>query len=118
MRIEQQTVRIGERVGDVDWSYDFRSHFDCLCTSDDGRDAACEKAKDKLRELETAFKNGRPMRATTYGGWPRCGLHQVIDVGMYDGWPYWKPVPSVMVSGTLGPEWHSFSFITDIEAPQ
>lgn len=26
MRFETRTIRIGERVGDIDWSYDFESH--------------------------------------------------------------------------------------------
>lgn len=115
MRTETRTVRIGERVGDVDWLYDFRNHFNNLCTSDERRDEACEQAKDRLRKMEEAVKSGAEIRATTDGGWPRCGLNRVIDVGMYDGWPYWRPVPSVQTMGTLGTEWHSFSAITTIE---
>lgn len=115
MRYETRRERIGERVGDVDWSYDFRQHFDNLCANDERRNEQCDQKKGWLRKMEIAHKEGREILATNYGGWPRCGLHRVIDVGMYDGWPYWKPVPSVMVEGTLGPEWYSFCSITDIE---
>lgn len=118
MRTETHTVRIGERVGDIDWTYNFRKHFDSMCCDDKGRREACERSKAKLRAMEDAHKAGRKILATTYGGWPRCGWHQVLDVGMYDGWPYWKPTPSVFTLGPLGGEWHSFSMITDIEEPK
>lgn len=36
----------------------------------------------------------------------------VYEVGMYDGWPYWAPMPAVRRSGPLGPE---ISFWYDIE---
>lgn len=55
------------------------------------------------------------MRVTTDGGWPRCGWGDVLDVGMYDGWPYWKPVPSVYSRGPLGGEWHCFSMLSGAE---
>ena len=115
MRTYTQTVREGERVGDIDWGYDFLSHFGNLCTNDDGRAEACERSKDRLRKIQDAFTAGIEVRTTTYGGWPRIGLKRVIDVGMYDGWPFWKPTPSVQTMGTLGPEWHSFSSLTDME---
>lgn len=117
MRTETQTVRIGERVSDIDWSYDFRQHFDSMCSSDERKDERCEQSKAMLRKIEQALKNGREIRATTYGGWPRCGLHPVVAVGMYDGWPYWKPVPSVQTRGPLGCEWHCFASITEIQEP-
>lgn len=112
MRVETRTVCIGERMGDIDWSYDFRKHFDCYCTTDEQRDKRCEEAKAMLRELEEAHREGRAFQATTYGGWPRCGWGPVTDVGMYDGWPYWKPVPSVRI----GSEWTCFSSITSYES--
>ena len=41
---------------------------------------------------------------------------EVLDVGMYDGWPYWKPVPSVFTRSALGGgEWHCFAMLTDYE---
>lgn len=115
MRTETRTVRIGERVGDIDWTYNFRQHFDNLGSSEERRDEACEEAKELLRRMEAAHKEGREIRATTDGGWPRFGLYKVIDVGMYDGWPYWRPVPSVLTLGPLGTEWHSFCSITTVE---
>ena len=111
MKSRTVVVHEGENLGPVDWSYDFRSHFNNICTSDAGRDEACEKAKDRLRLIEA---NPDRYEVTTYGGWPRCGWGKVVAVCMYDGWPFWKPTPSVCHSGTLGCEWHAFSFITNL----
>lgn len=116
MRTYTTTVREGEKTGAVDWSYNFRQHFDNLCTSDAGRDEACARQVAKFREIADAHAEGRALRATTYGGWPRIGYREVLDVGMYDGWPYWRPVPSVLIRGVLGgAEWHPFNTVTDYE---
>lgn len=108
MRTETHTVRIGERVGDIDWGYDFRQHFNNMCTSDARRDEACARSVAQLRAIDTAFREGRKVRVTTDGGWPRFGWGDVLDVGMYDGWPYWKPTPAVLKSGVFGGEWKFF----------
>lgn len=116
MRTYTETVREGTKVAEVDWSYDFRQHFNNYCTSDDGRDEICAKSVQRFREIAEAFAAGKTVRATTYGGWPRCGYGEVLDVGMYDGWPYWKPVPSVFTRSALGGgEWHCFAMLTDYE---
>ena len=116
MRTYTTTVSEGEKVGDVDWSYDFRQHFNNYCTSEAGRDEICAKSVQRFREISEAFAASKTVRATTYGGWPRCGYGEVLDVGMYDGWPYWKPVPSVFTRSPLGGgEWHCFAALTDYE---
>lgn len=114
MRTETRTVRIGENVGPIDWHYDFRSHFDCYATSDAGKQEQCDRHVARLRTIVEHFTTGKPIRATTDGGWPRYGIHRVADVGMYDGWPYWAPTPSVLLAGPMGSEWASFARITDI----
>jgi len=111
MRTVTRTERVGELLGPIDWSYDFRKHFDNVCSPDAVRDEMCEKSKERLRLL----LNGEEWEATTYGGWPRCGWGLVVHIGMYDGWPYWRPVPSVAIVSTLGGvEWHPFHSITNI----
>ena len=115
MRTETHTVRIGEKMGPIDWAYDFRTHFDNYCTSDKGRDEICAKRVAKLRLIDEAVKAGRTVYASNYGGYPRIWA-RVLDVGMYDGWPYWKPVPSVMLASPLGGgEWSYFSMLTEAE---
>jgi hypothetical protein len=66
-----------------------------------------------LRDLEAALAHGGTARATTSGGeCARASLQMMIDVGMYDGWPYWSGYPSVCLTGPLGPEWQPFHMLT------
>lgn len=111
MKTVTRTERIGEWLGPVDWDYDFRSHYSGLCTSDEGRNEACERDKNRLRMI---VESPDKYEVTTYGGWPRCGWGPVVSVGMYDGWPYWRPVPSVAYRTFLGIETTSFCGITNI----
>lgn len=96
------TVREGELIGPVDWSYDFRQHFSTMGCSEQRKDEACEHRKGLLKKIED-----EP------GTWKVSLSHSsvsrdVLDVGMYDGWPFWKPTPAILTTGTLGPEWHFF----------
>lgn len=108
MKTITETRRIGELLGPIDWSYNFLSHFDGYCGKD--KDQYCKDHVDNLRQLA----DGGEWEATTDGGWPRCGWGKVVAVGMYDGWPYWRPVPSVAIYGTFGVEWSPFSSVTSI----
>jgi hypothetical protein len=110
MRTYTVLQREGELLGPVDWSYDFRSHFNGYGGDDAARDRYCAEKIEQLRKLTDG-----EWQATTDGGWPRCGWGKVLAVGMYDGWPYWHPVPSVLIAGPLGGEWHSFASVTSIE---
>jgi hypothetical protein len=109
MRTETRTVQIGENMGPIDWSYDFRSHFASYITPD-----ICVARIAWLRRVEHDFRAGVPIRVTNDGGSPRCGIYPVIDVGMYDGWPHWKPVPSICVATHMGSTWYGFYSITNV----
>ena len=98
----------GGYLGPVDWSYDFFK--DQSIPSE-----WAVRAKGMLRRLDEGLKNGEKWIMTTDGGWPRVGWKPVMRVGMYDGWPYWRPVPSVLYIGTLGLEWDSWNSISGIE---
>lgn len=106
MGTETRTVRIGEKVGPIDWGYDFASH-----DWDHGGVTNPKHVRDAVERLR--MMEGTPCEATTDGGWPRVGWGRVIDAGMYDGWPYWRPVPSVLIAGTMGAAWHSFCMVTE-----
>lgn len=113
MKTRTVIEREGELLGPVDWSHDFESdqYFGGYC----GRDKAEHIAKI-VGWLRTLSENQEGYRASTYGGWPRI-FQDVIHVGMYDGWPHWKPTPSVgLYSRVLGViEWQPFYALTGIE---
>ena len=108
MRTYQQTVRVGEYLGPIDWSYDFSQH-DWGPSKGGMNPSVSESRVAVLREIE----KGGEWEATTDGGFPRVGWGRVLEIGMYDGWPHWRPVPSVCLSGPLGAEWHPFYSITE-----
>lgn len=98
MYTRQVTERVGEYLGPIDWAYDFWAHsWDC------GGCCNPRCVEDGVRNLIRLLRE--PDRR-----WDFCsdGVSQEITlVGMYDGWPYWKPTPSVCVRSTFGAEWHS-----------
>jgi hypothetical protein len=111
MRTEMQAVRIGEYLGPVDWAYDFSQH-----NWSEGKGGInpghAQRSKEWLTQLEA---EPDAYIATTDGGWPKVGWQRVVRVGMYDGWPFWKPTPSVQLAGPLGTEWHPWYSISAIE---
>lgn len=106
MKYRTVTERIGERVGSVDWSYDFLKHFEGYngCRPED-RAAACDLAVSTLRTLEAHHAEGDWWVTMPHSG----AEFRVVAVGMYDGWPYWRPTPAVQYIGPLGfGEWLFF----------
>lgn len=110
MRTFTEIRREGELLGPVDWSYNFLQHFGGYCCDDAGRQKVCDEKVAALRKL----CDGGNWMATTDGGWPRMCWGKVLAVGMYDGWPYWRPVPSVMIASIYGGGWHTFDQITGV----
>lgn len=105
MKSRTVTVCEGEYLGPVDWDYDFSQH--AWGPNKSGVNPACiEQGKKLLREL-TAPGSWLAMTYSVY--------NEVLRVGMYDGWPFWKPTPYVCVMNTLGPEWHPFYSIVAIK---
>jgi len=73
-------VREGDNVGPIDWSH--------------------PTAKDMPLEWREAEKDPDGF---TYNG------RTIIQICMYDGWPYWKPTPAVNFIGPLkSGEWNFF----------
>ncbi len=98
MKTRMVEERIGENMGPIDWSFDFSEGFKSMCTSDERRHEYMERAKAELRKIEEAFRAGKRVRVRTSGDFS----YEVLDVGMYDGWPYWRPTPAVLCSSPLG----------------
>lgn len=103
MRFETHTVRIGELLGPIDWDYDFRAWG-----WDRGGSCNPDLITERiaiLREIDMGIKRGEDWEA--FHGSDRA--YRVWNVGMYDGWPYWSPTPSVRTDSALGGgEWHSW----------
>jgi len=113
MKTHQVTVREGELLGPIDWNYNFREHYKNIynCGTPEQHEEMFQRA---MTILQMIVNEPDKYEATTYGGWPRCGWGSVLHVGMYDGWPYWKPIPSVFITSWHVGDWHAFHNITDI----
>lgn len=109
MKSYQVTQYEGEYLGPIDWTYDFNQH-----AWSEHRGGINPDIIPKMVEMLRSIETGNWL-ATTDGGSPKFGWKQVLRVGMYDGWPHWKPTPSFMLAGTLGPEWHPFYSLSGIE---
>jgi len=96
----------------IDWdnyTFDDPKHTGCMSTSGDDKRKRVEQQKAFLRICEDGDAN-----ASNYGGWPRI-WHKVLKVGMASCWPYWEPRPTVLVNGTLGPEYIDWMSLTGAE---
>ena len=112
MRYKTVTERIGEYLGPVDWDgFDFQKAVAGMYQCSGGAERLRQARIDRFRKL---CDDPDAYLVSTYGGIPRI-YHELYKVGMYDGWPYWKPYPSVCLKGTLGPEWRPFHSITNIK---
>ena len=96
MKYRTVVEREGELLGPIDWSYNFRQHFDRMCSPDTYKDQRCAEVVQRLRRVADNPDNF--LVVTSYADRRR----EVYAVGMYDGWPFWKPTPALLVSGTLG----------------
>ncbi len=115
MKTKTVTVREGELLGPIDWNFDFREFYKDIypaaCNGEKAHEECFQRAMTILRMLEAEPDK---YEATTDGGWPRCGWGSIAHIGMYDGWPFWKPMPSVFITSWRVGDWHSFHNITDI----
>ncbi|WP_245518720.1 MULTISPECIES: hypothetical protein [unclassified Mesorhizobium] len=81
MRTETQTVRIGENMGPIDWTYSSSKDMPQMW-------------RDAESNPSDYLFNGRA----------------IIEICMYDGWPYWEPRPAICFIGPLNsPEWTFFN---------
>ena len=106
MKTHTVIERIGERMGDVTLPNPDLDNYEHRGT-----------VRSYLEMLES-FKESKKIIATTDTGSPKFGYHELLDVCLYDGWPYWRPYPSFQVMGVLGVEWHSFCSLQDWRVTQ
>lgn len=105
MREWAETRREGTDCGPIDWN-----HPDLA--GDQRWRAFFNISFDDLRAAEAT--PGK-FQATDDGGSPHIGWRLVISVRMYDGWPYWKPKPALLVEGAIGPQWIFVESLTGLE---
>jgi len=109
MKTRMVEQREGELLGPVDWSYDFDQH-----KWSDSRGGInpeiVDRGRNALIDLEYKIKQGKVCTVVCYGS-----RHRVISIGMYDGWPFWKPTPSVYIEFGLNGEWQPFYSISNVE---
>jgi hypothetical protein len=97
--MKQRTVTVteGEWLGPVDWDYDFASHgWD--------RGGACNPdlipdSIATLRTVEDGLARGERWTIAECGG-----RYKVVRVGMWDGWPFWRPTPTYLIERVIGCE--------------
>lgn len=83
MKYSTVTVREGENVGPIDWDH--------------------PTAKDMPPIWREAEKSPQDFVFTEYD-------RTILQICMYDGWPYWKPTPAVCFIGPLNSaEWNFFN---------
>lgn len=82
MKTRTVTERVGENMGPVDWS-----HPTAVGMPQIWRDA--EKNPDGF----------------VFSEYQRT----ILEICMYDGWPYWKPTPAICFLGPIGSEWAFFN---------
>ena len=106
MKTRQVTERIGENLGPIDWTFDFKS-FDAT-TQDHRIESAAE-----LRKMEVAFNEKESGDVIMAHMSVTQTSSEVLAIGMYDGWPFWRPIPSFAVLSPLGGgEWHPFYYLS------
>lgn len=111
MKIRMVEQRDGELLGPIDWSYDFTQH-DWGKGHGGHNPELTPRSVEALKKLEAWHKEHTLCFALLYGSW-----QEVWDIGMYDGWPYWEPTPSIFVKSALGGgEWHDYLSISGAKA--
>lgn len=100
MRIEPcPGHRIGEWIGPIDWSYDFQKDAPNWCTTAERAETLTHELIDRLRKIEAGLARGERWMVSN-----GTTLRPVLRVGMYDGWPYWRSVPTYLTGTWAGSE--------------
>ena len=94
MRLETQTVTIGEWLGDVPEGWDFDAFYKKYLNQNK---ISFDESVLLYRKMEAALKRGAKVWATQSGGF----THEVIHCGLYDGWVFWVPRPCYAYRGPI-----------------
>lgn len=99
MKVWQETVtkREGENMGPIDPTYDVHQYG-----TYPNNPEIPDKKFTLLLEMEKQFIDGKKLRVWYTGDFSG----DLLDVGMYDGWPFWRPTPAFQLNHWHGAEWH------------
>lgn len=95
MRLETQTVRVGEWLGDVPSDWDYEAFYQKHLSSNR---EYFERSVKLFKEMDAALKRGAKVFATQSGDF----THEVYRCGLYDGWVFWEPRPCYSYKGPIG----------------
>ena len=110
MRTFQETVREGENMGRIVKKYPWVEHYGNNCCSNKEKRRMANEARDRMFKIEKLFLQGKKMEILYDGEYWR----KLLDIGMYDGWPFWKPTPAVYLKHSLGGgEWRFYYEVND-----
>jgi hypothetical protein len=101
VKIKMVEERVGEELGLIDWSHPMIAEVE-----------TCRP--QIIAMLREAEKSPHDFSATTDGGWPKVGWGDVLRVVMYDGWPYWRPMPTVVTLHWHGVSYNAFNAISEV----
>lgn len=113
MREYTVTKREGEYLGPVDWDYDFINDTNRYPgIPEETRLEYLNENISWVKELDEA-ENIQEYSVSNYGGCPKI-WNKALKVGMYDGWPYWRPRPAVLMETWHGSEWVWWDSLTGL----
>lgn len=84
-------VNKGTMVGPVDPDYPWGEHGVYPCDTPEQKTARIAEWKALMLSLKPGDRV-----------WAHQCERTVLEVGMYDGWPWWRPVPHISYIGPLG----------------
>lgn len=102
MKHRTVTVYEGERLGDVPDDFDFEPF--CKRFMGGHHQGFLAESIATYREMLAAFKADPNGLIASEGEFQ----HEVIDMGLYDGWPFWTPRPCYFWKTWAGGEWREF----------
>ena len=104
MRTYKITKRIGEKVGDINKDYDITKDV----SHNHNKKELIKKLKSFLK-AQKLLKNGKKVKFLK-GGY----CEEVLDIGIYDGWPMWEKRPAIKYAHPIPGEgmssgyWYSY----------
>jgi hypothetical protein len=102
MKYKTVNVCEGERLGDVPVEFDYEPF--CKRFMGGRHQEMLAESITTYRDMLAAYNENREGIIASEGDFE----HEVIDMGLYDGWPFWAPRPCYFWKTWAGGEWRNF----------